>query len=83
MELRAVRFVHMEVDMADESPAMLRPGEVARVLGLSRVRIYALIRKGAIPAARVGGAVRIPRDAWNRWLAAKADEALGNTRAVP
>ncbi len=60
-----------------ETVQMLRPADIARELGLSKVRVYTLIRSGELPSTRVGGALRIPRAAWERWLATKADEALG------
>jgi excisionase family DNA binding protein len=58
---------------------MMRPDEVASELRLSRVRVYALIRSGEIPATRVGGAIRIPREAWLTWLSARAHDALGRS----
>lgn len=58
---------------------MMRPAEVARALGLSRVRVYALIRAGELPSVRLGGAIRIPTQAWEAWLTAKSDDALSSS----
>jgi len=55
----------------------MRPRDVAGELGLSPVRVYALIRQGVIPATRVGGAIRIPRQAWETWLSERTNDALG------
>lgn len=63
-----------------ESP-LLRVREVAALLGVSRSRVYDLIGKGAIPAIRIDGALRVPRSAWDEWLGAKTAQALAATRA--
>jgi excisionase family DNA binding protein len=55
---------------------LLRPADLAPRLGLTTGRIYQLIRAGVIPVTKVGGAIRIPRQAWERWLRAQADKAL-------
>lgn len=64
--------------MTQDVVSMLRPNDLARELGLSRVRVYALIRAGVLPTVRVGGAIRIPRAAWDAWLKRRADEALAS-----
>lgn len=55
---------------------MLRPGEAADAIGVSRSKAYELIAEGQIPSVKVGGCVRVPVDAlrdWiNRQLAARA-----------
>jgi excisionase family DNA binding protein len=55
---------------------LLRPGDLAGPLGLSRSRIYQLIARGEIPATRCGRSIRIPREAWEQWLADQARRAL-------
>lgn len=49
-------------------PIMLRPAEVAALLGLSRSEVYRLIERGDIPSARFGRSVRVPR----RWVEQQA-----------
>jgi excisionase family DNA binding protein len=49
---------------------LLRPDEVASLLGVSRSKAYALIAAGAIPSVRLGGAVRVPADRLREWLSA-------------
>ncbi len=48
--------------------AVLKPVDVAEMLGVTSGRVYQLIGKGIIPAVRIGGALRIPRAAWDAWL---------------
>jgi len=59
----------------------LKPAEVADLLGVGRGRVYQLIRAGVIPATRVGGAIRIPREAWGEWVRRKRDEAIAELRS--
>lgn len=49
--------------MSGERPTaiMLRPAEVAVLLGISRSEVYRLIERGDIPAVRFGRSVRVPR----------------------
>ena len=55
---------------------MLKPRDVAPLLGVSTSRIYQLVAAGELPATRVGGAIRIPRAAWEAWLRGRTEEAL-------
>jgi excisionase family DNA binding protein len=51
---------------------LLRPGEVAELLGVSRSWLYAAAQEGRIPCVRLGGAdgpVRFRRDALEAWIA--------------
>lgn len=59
-----------------ESRELLRVTDVATALGLTSGRIYQLLRAGELPSVRVGGAIRIPRDAWQTWLDRQRDRAL-------
>ncbi|MGV3723555.1 MAG: excisionase family DNA-binding protein [Actinomycetota bacterium] len=56
--------------------------EVAPAVGVTSGRIYQLIGSGEIPATRVGRRLRIPREAWERWLAAKQQEATSELQAA-
>jgi excisionase family DNA binding protein len=47
--------------------------EVAQLLGLSRDRVYELVRCNRIPSKRLGRRIVIPRKPFERWLEA-ADE---------
>jgi excisionase family DNA binding protein len=55
---------------------LLRPADLAPLLGVTASRIYQLIGTGALPAVRIGGSIRVPREAWERWLAEQRDRAL-------
>lgn len=52
---------------------LLRPAQVATVLGLSRSVIYDLMRTGELPVIHVGRAACIPRHAVEAWVAERAD----------
>lgn len=57
--------------------AFLTVPEVAAEMGLSRQRIYDMVlREGLIPHVRHGRAIRIPKSAWQEWLAAQHDAAM-------
>src|SRR2546428_583230 len=51
------------------SEVFLSVGEVAMQLGVGRSRVYQLVNKHRIPSMRLGRSIRIPRDAWERFLA--------------
>ncbi|HVR88335.1 MAG TPA: helix-turn-helix domain-containing protein [Candidatus Limnocylindria bacterium] len=40
---------------------LLRVGEAADALGVSRSSLYALIQAGVVPAIRLGASLRVPR----------------------
>lgn len=63
-----------------EDREILRPAEVGALLGLSTGRVYQLIAEGAIPATRIGRALRIPRRAWEGWLEEQRRRAVADAR---
>jgi len=65
------------------SKEVLCPADLVPLLGLSRSRVYQLIAQGELPAVRQGRAIRVPRAAWERWLARQANRALAATRRGP
>ena len=59
---------------ADRGPMnMLRVSEVAQRLAISRSKCYELINRRVLPSIRVGGAVRIPGAALDRWVVAQLE----------
>jgi excisionase family DNA binding protein len=56
---------------------LLKPAEVAEVLGVSRSKAYALISEGRLPAIRVTGSVRVPADALEQWIATNTVPPMG------
>ncbi|HKS70517.1 MAG TPA: helix-turn-helix domain-containing protein [Ktedonobacterales bacterium] len=47
---------------------LLRPEEVAAILGLGRSTIYELLRSGALAVVHIGRATRIPARDLQRWI---------------
>ena len=43
--------------------------QVQARLQVNRDRVYAMVRSGEIPSVRIGGGIRIPRLAYEAWLA--------------
>ncbi len=52
----------------DELPLVLKPAEAAKVLRMSRDKVYELIRQNKIPYLRDGRTIRIPTGALLRQL---------------
>ncbi len=46
---------------------MLRPEEAATLIGVSRSKLYQLVRAGELPSRRVGKSIRIPSHELLRW----------------
>ena len=67
----------------EETSKLLRPAEVAPLLGVTTGRVYQLIGAGLIPAVRIGGSIRIPRAAWDTWLESMSKEALESLKGSP
>ncbi|MCK4414945.1 MAG: helix-turn-helix domain-containing protein [Candidatus Eisenbacteria sp.] len=59
---------------------LLRPADLAPLIGVTPSRVYQLITAGVIPAVRVAGSIRVPREAWQRWLDEQRDKALEAVR---
>lgn len=55
-------------------PAFFRVQEAAKYLSLSRSKVYQMCNEGILPTARMGGNVRVPRQAVEEY-AAKALQA--------
>jgi excisionase family DNA binding protein len=49
-------------------PAVLTMRDVQQTLGISRVTAYELAHTRGFPAVRFGRAIRVPREAFLRWL---------------
>lgn len=63
-----------DMDLIDRGD-MLRSEDAARVLGIGRTKLYEMIRRGELPALRIGRLIRIPRSTLTRWVEA-------NTRGI-
>lgn len=62
--------------MTTQLPRLLRAEDVAEATGLTKARIYELVRRNEIPAVRVGRSVRFSEAALLEWL------RTGGTRAA-
>lgn len=50
-------------------PLLYRMSEVADLLGLGQSKVYRLVREGKLRAVKVDGAIRIPRESLELYLA--------------
>jgi excisionase family DNA binding protein len=76
----ATRLAALDVDFESGDggsvgrlPMLLTVRDVEAELQLGRTRTYELLRSGEIPALRIGRALRIPREALERWIDDHAD----------
>ena len=70
----------------DQKPMLLRPVEAAALAKLSTRAIYRAIQRGELRAVRLCSRLRIPRDAFDDWIARAAvnvDPRVVEVRAVP
>ena len=68
--------------MVDETTPFLTVPEVARLIGRSPERTYALIATGIVPGVKIGGQVRIPRRAFEQWLDQLTERALAGVNGA-
>jgi excisionase family DNA binding protein len=50
------------------SSLLLKPLEVAELLGLSRSKVFEMLAAEELPVVRIGRAVRIPRSDLDAWV---------------
>ena len=56
----------------DDLPVILTMEDIRQALGLSRQKTYQLPHMKGFPAIKFGRAIRIPRDAFLKWLESQA-----------
>jgi excisionase family DNA binding protein len=56
-------------------PLLLKAGDVGKLLGLGRSKVFAMVAAGELPVIRIGRSVRVPRAALERWVAAHTQNA--------
>jgi excisionase family DNA binding protein len=49
-------------------PLLLKAADVAKLLGLGRTKVFAMLAAGELPVVRIGRSVRVPRAALERWV---------------
>ena len=47
---------------------LLKGAEVATMLAISRAQAYKWMATGVLPVLRIGGSIRVPREALLRWI---------------
>jgi len=52
----------------DELPITLNANQVAKVLGISRVRAYELLHCKTFPTLRIGKRLIVPKDKFLEWM---------------
>jgi excisionase family DNA binding protein len=52
----------------DDLPLLLTVADIKRILRIGRGKAYAMIKAREIPSIKLGGSIRIPRDALLRSL---------------
>ena len=50
------------------STLLLRPMEVAELLGLSRSKVFEMLASEELPVVRFGRVVRVPREQLEEWI---------------
>jgi excisionase family DNA binding protein len=51
-----------------ELPLVMRVEDLQRALLISRLKAYELVHQQGFPTVRIGRSIRVPRDAFLRWL---------------
>ena len=60
-------------------PLLLKAGDVAKLLGLGRSKVFAMLAVGELPVIRIGRSVRVPRAALEDWIAEHTEHASGRS----
>lgn len=47
---------------------LLKPEEVAGIIGVGRSRVYELLASHALPTVRIGNSIRVPADGLRAWI---------------
>jgi excisionase family DNA binding protein len=61
-------------------PLLLKAGDVAKLLGLGRSKVFAMLAVGELPVIRIGRSVRVPRAALEAWIAEHTRHDGGRSR---
>jgi excisionase family DNA binding protein len=64
-----------DVVRAVDTPLLLKPEEVAKMLGLGRSKVYDMLNAGELPVVRIGSAVRVPRKQLLDWIEEHTERA--------
>ena len=64
-------------------PLLLNAVEAGRLLSISRSKVLDLAARGQIPALRIGGSVRIPRDRLVAWITERTQQPTDSSTRLP
>jgi excisionase family DNA binding protein len=56
-----------------ELPVVLKVRHIQETLGISRQESYRLVHMAGFPVMRIGRSIRVPQDAFLRWLEQQAN----------
>jgi excisionase family DNA binding protein len=51
-----------------DAECLLRAVDLQAQLGLSRAKVYRLMRENILPTVRIGGSIRVPQKALAKWI---------------
>ncbi len=60
--------------------ALLKAGEAARELAVTRARFYDLARRGLVPTIRLGRSVRVDAEQLRRFIRAEAEASVADAQ---
>jgi excisionase family DNA binding protein len=66
--------VESAVEIAKSEFVFVRPARAARLLDMSRSKIYEMIQRKELPAVRLGGCLRVPFSAIEQLVALASTE---------
>jgi excisionase family DNA binding protein len=71
MAMFRVREIPLRKEVALTEPLLLRPAEAARLLRISRSKLYQLLYAGELPVIHIGRSARIPLTSLRTWVEAQ------------
>lgn len=57
-----------KITTLDEMPLIMTVTDVGRIMGISKVKAYELVKTDGFPIIKVGRRITIPKPAFERWL---------------
>ena len=66
-----------------QNPVLLRPEQVADMLGIGRTFVYELMATGRLESLKLNRRRLVPRDALDAFIAAERERQAAENEAVP
>jgi len=57
-----------KITTLDKMPLIMTVPDVGRIMGISKVKAYELVKTDGFPIIKVGRRITIPKPAFERWL---------------